>query len=118
MYNKPDNQYNILINTTVDFCKMIDKKAGSRLIQVLADNFVRNMNRPITCPIKPGLHEFKNFKTGQILLPPLFLPFVNTKGRLKIQFFHKDKNNLEFILLLHLDIMIENKKRKINSNMN
>lgn len=118
MLNKPDNQYNVVMNTTVDYCKMIDKKGGSRFIQVLTDGFVRQMNRKITCPLKPGLYEFKNYKTVEFLLPPFFKPFVNTKGKLEIQFFRKDKSNLEFIALVRFNFIIADKKRKTNNNVN
>lgn len=110
--NKLYDDYHQIHNTSIDMCKLFERTAGSRLFQEYIEKFNRRLNRPFMCPLKSGFYKLQNFKTDDIALPPLFLPLVNSNGRLEIRFFSKEKNGLEFVALSRFDTMVSNKKIK------
>lgn len=106
----PELKYKLINNITIDVCKLINNKAGSRLIQEAARNFFQRMNRPIRCPLTPALYEFRDIKYDALSLPPVFATFINLKARVEIRII--GKTTPEFILFVRYDVMVVDKKAK------
>lgn len=109
---KEDKRYHLIQNSTVDVCKLIDKKSGSRLFQYMAQSFYKRMNRELTCPVKTGNYVFKNYRTDEISLPPILDSFVNSKGRLEMRFYCKQRDILEFWVFLRYDVLVRTKVKR------
>lgn len=106
----PELKYKLINNTTIDICKLINNKAGSRLIQEASRNFFQRMNRPIRCPLTPGLYEFRDIHFDALSLPPLFAAFINLKARVEIRVIGKTTS--EFIVFVRFDVIVLDKKAK------